>query len=281
LDLFSEINYYIEDSSYSEEDINSIQEKLFKIQKFLRKYKVTTVTELENKYKNLSEQMINIEQSEIKISKLKEQLKNETNVLTTIAKNLSEKRIQCSKQLEKKVTDKLKLLAMADAEFKINIEFDKKNMTQTGFDKIIFMIKTNKGSEFGPLKNVVSGGEMSRLMLTLKSLNAESDEIPSIIFDEIDSGISGSTASKVADELFHLGKTRQVMCITHQPAIAAIPGVHYKIEKFSDSKQTITMPKFLTKTEKIEEVANLMAGGKITKSNLISAQELINNFQKK
>ncbi len=122
---------------------------------------------------------------------------------------------------------------MQDSEFSVKVEFNANAAAKTGCDTVEFLLKANKGTSFKPLREIASGGEMSRVMLALKSINAEAEKIDTLVFDEIDSGVSGAAASAIAGELNKLSTSIQVMCVTHQPAIAALSGKHFFVEKFA------------------------------------------------
>ena len=146
--------------------------------------------------------------------------------------------------------------------------------TASGNDEAYFIISTNVGEPMRPLYEVASGGELSRVMLAIKSCLANEDDIPTLIFDEIDVGISGRTAQKVAEKMSVIAREHQVICITHLPQIAAMADTHYVIEKVVENNKTITKIKKLKKEEEIEELARILGGADITEANLASAAEM-------
>ena len=163
-----------------------------------------------------------------------------------------------------------------DAEF--SIEFKRsETFTSNGYDTVEFIISTNKGEPLKPLSKIASGGEMSRIMLAFKKIIGDYDEIPTMIFDEIDSGISGITASIVGSKLREIAKTHQIICITHLPQIAAFGNNNYKIQKDSDEDMTYTTIIPINTEEKIKEIARLLGGTNITETTLKSAEELISS----
>ena len=148
---------------------------------------------------------------------------------------------------------------------------------EEGIDDVEFMVKINKGAEFTPLRKTASGGEVSRIMLAIKVSVTGKDEVPVLVFDEIDSGISGRIADKVGKVLKQLSKSHQIISITHLPQIAAMSDRHFRVSKEEDSKETIAKIKYLTEQEKVNEIAKLLSGEKITDASTESAKELISN----
>ena len=150
----------------------------------------------------------------------------------------------------------------------------KEQFTSQGTDQICFMISTNPGEPVRELSKVVSGGELSRIMLAIKTLMADKDDTETLIFDEIDTGISGRTAQKVAEKMSAIGRSRQVLCITHLPQIASQANAHYLIEKNVENMETSTSIRALSYTESVEELARMLGGVKITQAVLENAAEM-------
>lgn len=195
--------------------------------------------------------------------------------LIAACNELSAIRKEAASRLEEKITAELKELNFNDAIF--SISFRKADVfTAEGSDIVEFLISTNKGEPQKPLSRIASGGEMSRIMLAFKKITGDYDEIPTMIFDEIDSGISGITASIVGHKLVEIARTHQIICITHLPQIAACGAHNYRISKVSDDKMTYTTVLPLSHEEKVEEIARLLGGSNITETTLKSAEELIN-----
>ncbi len=162
-------------------------------------------------------------------------------------------------------------------EFSYEREREIFKLGETGFNNIEFFIRINKGSDFSPLKKSASGGEVSRIMLAIKTALSEKDNIPILVFDEIDTGVSGRIASKVGKILRTLSLSHQIICITHLPQIAAMSDVHFHVSKKEAKDETIAEIKLLTEDEKVMEVAKLISGSEVTESATKSAKELINN----
>ena len=159
------------------------------------------------------------------------------------------------------------------------MEFDREferldHFTASGYDEVQFLISTNPGQPMRPLKDVASGGELSRIMLAIKTVLADSDEIPTLIFDEIDTGISGRTAQKVSEKLSYIGRSHQVICITHLPQIAAMADAHFEIAKSAKDGRTTTTIRLLDREESVNELARLLGGAKITEAVVKNAGEM-------
>ena len=188
-------------------------------------------------------------------------------------KELTKIRKEQAEVLERAIESGLKDLNFADVKFKIS--FGKlKSFTSDGMDDVEFCISLNPGQPVKPLVNVASGGELSRIMLAIKSVMAERDEIETLIFDEIDVGISGRTAQKVSEKMAVIGAAHQVICITHLAQIAAMADYHYLIEKKVRDKDTVTGIRALSEEESVEELARILGGAKITDTVRENAKEM-------
>ena len=187
---------------------------------------------------------------------------------------LSEKRKAKALELETAIQTELIDLNFKDAQVKISVE-QLSEPTESGMDKVEIFITTNRGESLKPLAKIVSGGEMSRIMLAFKNIISSYDMIPTLIFDEIDNGISGITASIVGKKLREISKSHQIICITHLPQIAAFGDNNYKIYKDSDDTSTFTHVESLSSQQKVEEIARLLGGTSITQSTINTARELI------
>ena len=194
--------------------------------------------------------------------------------LKDACKELTELRKAAASELEEKIMAELAELNFKDAQLSIDFT-DAPDYTDNGTDIVEFMISTNRGEQLKPLSKIASGGEMSRIMLAFKKIVGDYDEIPTLIFDEIDAGISGITASIVGKKLSQIADSHQVICITHLPQIAACGSHNYKISKESDESSTYTTVLHLREDEKVQEIARLLGGMNITETTLQSARELI------
>ncbi len=165
-------------------------------------------------------------------------------------------------------------LNFLDVAFEIRIESEENKIGPDGYDQASFMISTNPGEDLRPLAQIASGGELSRIMLALKTVLADRDEIETLIFDEIDTGISGKTAWKVSEKMGILGQKHQLICITHLPQIAAMADSHFQIEKTVTKERTVTTIRALEETESVEELARMLGGASITENVLNNAREM-------
>ena len=201
------------------------------------------------------------------------------NKLEKLCSQLTEERKKISSRIEHLISKELEDLNMSNATFKVN--FEKNDVfTVKGWDKIEFLISTNKGEELKPLSKIVSGGEMSRIMLAFKNILATYDNIPSLIFDEIDAGISGRTAQIVGEKIKSISKNHQVICVTHLPQIAALGDNHFLIEKMDKSGKTQIHVKKLKYEERVDEISRLIAGVNLTETTKQHAREMLEMSKK-
>jgi DNA repair protein RecN (Recombination protein N) len=200
-------------------------------------------------------------------------MEREKEIIKEHSLKLSEVRSKAGKEFDKKMTEALLDLNFPQVIFETRVEKSDR-YTKDGCDSVVFYVSLNKGSESRPLQEAASGGEMSRIMLAMKSVFASDDDIPTLIFDEIDTGISGRTAQKVAEKIVSISGTHQVICISHLAQIAAMADSHFLIEKNTDSEKTITSIKQLQDNEKIQEIARILGGVSITDAVISSAEEM-------
>ena len=204
---------------------------------------------------------------------MKDKLSDLYQSLKLLSEEVSSIRRKYAAVLEKQMEESLKDLNFLQVRFQIKISPLGK-YTKNGIYDVEFLVSTNPGEDVKPLGQVASGGELSRIMLGIKSVLAEIDEIPTLIFDEIDTGISGRTAQKVAEKMAYIGRSHQVLCITHLPQIAAMADSHYLIEKTAEGERTETKIRELSEEEQVREVGRLMGGVEITRTILDSADEM-------
>ncbi|WP_392552332.1 DNA repair protein RecN [Orbus wheelerorum] len=210
---------------------------------------------------------------------LSEQLQQEINQYhheaLSCAKILHTKRIKAATVLSKKISQSIQELAMPHGQFCIDIQYDETRISETGADHITYLVTTNPGQPMQPISKVASGGELSRIALAIQVLTAQKIETPALIFDEIDVGISGATAAKVGNLLRELGKSTQVITVTHLPQVAGNAHHHYFVAKQTDGKQTNTQMNVLDQVHRLQELARLLGGDKITENTLANAKELL------
>ena len=269
-DVGSELREYSQSLDNDEERLNEIQERLFLLDKLKRKYGSTLAEVLET-YKKLADELAGIEYSTQNIEELEKSLKEQYDVLVQKASVISEKRQDYAKVLSVYIQERLEKLELPKARFEISVT--QKELTSDGADNVEFLISTNVSEDLKPLAKVASGGEISRVMLAIKSIFAQSDDIDTVIFDEIDTGISGKASQSVADEIKDLSKYHQIILITHQPIIASKADKHFYVRK-SQSDETKVEVYVLTGENRIKALAEL-AGGEINEQSVEFAKSLI------
>lgn len=233
-----------------------------------------SIEELLEYQQELEERLSRIDNADSHREKLEAELSNIKKSLLIACDRLSEVRKESAAQLEQLITTELEQLNFNDAKFSISFQ-KAEAVTADGFDAVEFLISTNRGEPLKPLSKIASGGEMSRIMLAFKKIIGDYDEIPTMIFDEIDSGISGIAASTVGRKLLEIAESHQIICITHLPQIAAFGRHSYRIAKQSDDAMTYTTITTLSEDEKIREIARLLGGANITDTTIQSARELV------
>lgn len=243
--------------------INGLKKKYGSTVKDILSYKDKIKAQYEE-MKNASELIKNLNLEKIKLE----------NLLRIKGKKLHEMRCKIAHSLEKNIKNELNFIGLEHSTFKIEVNFEDK-FTSKGMDKVRFCISTNPGEPLKPLEKVVSGGELSRIMLALKTVFVDKDHIPSVIFDEIDTGISGRIAQCVAEKMYNISRKHQVFCVTHLPQIACMSDTHYWVSKDIINNKTYTKVKKMKKSEKECEIARMIGGEKVTKLTLEHAKELV------
>ncbi len=269
-DLSSELRDYNQTLDNDTERLNEIQSRLFVFDKLKRKYG-STLEEILLTRDNIETELNNIENSTQNIEELQQKISQTETQLTQLAKNISENRHNYAQVLSTLVEEKLFQLELPKARFKINI--DSKPLSPDGIDNVEFLITTNVSEVLKPLAKIASGGEISRVMLAIKSIFAQSDDIDTVIFDEIDTGISGKASQSVADEIKNLANFRQIILITHQAIIASKANKHFYIKKSQDTSTHVGVY-VLNDEYRIKALAEL-AGGEITDQSIEFAKSLI------
>lgn len=270
-DLSSTLREYSQNLDNDTERLNEIQERLFIFDKLKRKYGGTLESVLQN-YEQFSNELSTIEFSTQNIDKLEQEISKSKSELTEIASKITENRSNYAQVLSVLIQDKLAVLELPKARFEIKIT--PKELGQNGADNVEFMISTNVSEDLKPLAKVASGGEISRVMLAIKSIFAQNDDIDTVIFDEIDTGISGKATQSVADEIVELSKSHQVIVITHQTIIASKANKHFYVRK-SQEDETKVEVYVLTGDNRIKALAEL-AGGTINEQSIEFAKSLLN-----
>ena len=275
-DLLSSFNRelasYMDELSYEPEELSQIEERLNLIYNIKARYG-NSVEEVEAYYVKIQEKLAKYEDYELYIDELKRRTAEVEQKLEVSSRELTELRSKAAKELEKDIKKALEDLNFLEVEFVISMkELDK--FTANGKDEAEFMISTNPGESVKSLSKVASGGELSRIMLAIKSVLAEKDAVDTLIFDEIDTGISGRTAQKVSEKLKKISRTHQVISITHLPQIASMADDHFIIEKSTDGMVTKTNIALLSEEASVMELARMLGGAKITDAVVSSAREM-------
>ena len=272
-ELTRDISDLNSDVSFDESKRNEIEERLDCIYDLKRKYG-NSISEIIEYKEQIEKDIYTIENLEEHNNKLKKELEDLTIKMSEKCSVLNKMRSKYSKVLNEKINKELKDLEMKNASFHVDIKYDESgNFNQNGLDDIEFLIATNVGDEAKPLIKIASGGEISRIMLAIKTVLADIDEVPILIFDEIDTGISGKAAKSVGEKIKIISQKHQVLCITHQANIAAKGDSNYFISKKVENEKTYTNIKLLNEAEVIEEIARISSGD-ITKNALEHAREM-------
>lgn len=272
-DLNRSISDYMHEMEFDEEEFKETENRLELIRSLMAKYgnsEEAVLARLDEKKHRLEE----LEHYDELAAEAKMAFAEQTQALTGLCQELSEARRRAAAVLEERICEELMDLNFLHVEFKIDVrQID--HFTAAGFDEAEFLISTNPGSIAPrPLGEVASGGELSRIMLAIKTVLADTDDIPTLIFDEIDTGISGRTAQKVSERLSYIARKHQVLCITHLPQIAAMADTHFEIKKMVENGRTVTKIHKLNEDEQIDELARLLGGAEITDAVRENAREM-------
>lgn len=273
-DIILDLREIKEDIIYDDTELEKINSRLYKIADYKKKYG-KTIDEILQYRDNIKNQFEEITNSEEIIKELELKKENLMKVLEKKASIIHELREKTSKILKSKIKVELDYIGLEKSNFDISIEYmDAFNID--GKDKVQFLISTNPGEPLKPLEKIISGGELSRIMLALKTIFVDNDKIPTVIFDEIDTGISGRIAQRVAEKMYLISKGHQVFCITHLPQIASMSDNHFLVYKTVDNNKTYTKLTNLSIKEKEIEVAKMIGGLQVTEVTLQNSREIIN-----
>lgn len=273
---------------YDPERLIYIEDRLALISKLKMKYK-KSIPELIEYLRQLKDKVSSFNSVTDKIDNLKKEEDKLLKMIGFDALELSLKRKEVAEQFRERVISELRDLAMENVDFKVDfkavednegvlIDGKKVKLFSDGIDSVQFIIKTNPGDDFKPLTSIASGGEISRVMLAIKTVLAEVDEIPVLAFDEVDAGIGGKTGEKIGEKLLEISKYRQIICITHLPQIASLPGQHFVVEKNINNNETFLTVRELNEYERIGEIARMISGTNVTDTTIKQARELIGRW---
>ena len=286
-DLTAELRSHLNLIQMDDKRLEAVEERLDTLNKLKRKYG-GSLEAVFSRLEIIEKELLKVENIGHQIREVEEKLDKLHGQLMRRALALSQKRAETSKKLALKVVTELESLKMSQTEFQVVIHpsaADEKTnsyltakeyaITESGIDRATFMIAPNPGEELKPLASIASGGELSRVVLALKAILAATDSVETIVFDEVDAGIGGSTAEVVGRKLSELARRHQVICITHLPQIAKFGKNHYSISKHVDDGRTLTAIQPLNKEDRYREIARMLGGEKITQTTLDHAQELL------
>lgn len=274
-DLQNSMAYALESQESDPASLAKLDVRLQQIYQLQQKHSALTIEELIAIREELKIKVDSSVDLEKDIDIISDKIKRLEETLNSQAKQLHEKRIKAIPSLKKQLETRLMSLGMPNARFKFNLEKIKR-FNATGLDKLDLLFTANKGLEFGPIQRVASGGELSRIMLSIKAVLAKYKELPTLVFDEIDTGVSGEIATKIADVMDEMSKSMQLLCITHLPQIAAKGSQHLKIYKEDLESSTVTNLKVLDADARVYEIAGMIGGENRTESALSHARELLN-----
>ena len=268
-----------EEIVFDNDRLEKINSRIYEINQYKKKY-APTIKEILEYLEKIKMEYNEIVNSEKIIEELKSKEKAIISKMEEAAMVLHNLRVNKSKALEEKILNELAFVGLEKSRMEISVERSD-NFNERGFDDVCFMISTNPGEPLMPLEKVLSGGELSRIMLAFKCVFAEKDEIPTLIFDEIDTGISGAVAQRVGEKMYHLSCTHQVLCITHLPQIAVLSDHHYFVMKRVKDNKTFTSIKVLSNEEKQMEISKMLAGDDVTEATINNVKEMICSAENK
>lgn len=272
-DAARDISDELDSMEWNGERLNEIEERLELIHQLKRKYG-DTIEDILHYHSRIEKELREMENAEQNSEKQERQLSEALEKVKELAIKLSKQRKKSAKKLEKMIHEQLSALYMDKAVFEVKC-LNNSKLYSKGIDKVEFYIQTNPGEEMGPLAKIASGGEFSRIMLALKTIFSQKMGVTSIIFDEVDTGVSGRVAQAIAEKISQISNNSQVLCITHLPQVAAIADNHYYISKSVNDGRTETSLKELDEKQKIREIARMLSGSEITELTLKHAEELI------
>ncbi|WP_170085257.1 DNA repair protein RecN [Kyrpidia spormannii] len=272
-----ELRRYLETVEADPQKLESVQERLHQLRRLMRKYggSVESILESAATMENELSRLRNYEADLQERSKARTRAWEE---MVSTARRLSLNRLALAERIQVKVQEQLRELAMPRAQFQIEVRWlgeTEKGFRSDGADQVEFLFSANPGEPPAPLSKVASGGELSRLMLALKVVLADADDVPTLIFDEVDAGMSGQAAVVVGEKLVQVARRRQVICVTHLPQIAAMADGHHRIRKEQTEESTRTIVEVLEEADRIEEVARMLAGSTATEITRRQAQEML------
>jgi len=257
---------------FSPQELDELESRADLLYRLKKKYG-PTVEEMLSYLDKCREELDQITFAADRAARLEKELKKERGLVGKYAQKLSAVRKEAAKELEARIQDELRQLDMPKVRFAIC--FSEKEPDASGTDVVRFLMSANAGEDLRPIQKVASGGELARIMLAMKNVLAENETIGTLVFDEVDTGVSGRAAQKVAEKLAQVSRHKQVLCVTHLPQIAAMADCHFSVEKGEREGRTYTSVARLDREQRKQELARLTGGAKTTAAMLAGAEELI------
>lgn len=273
-DISQDISSLLEDVEFDPAELDSVNNRLDRIYDLEKKYHCETVEELLQQREQLKQQLSDIENSDEALADLQAKVQQQEQQCQKLADSLTKQRVKAAKQIEQQMLSRLVPLGMPNVRFEVHIE--QTELSRNGQDKVLFLFSANTSTPLQPVSQVASGGEIARVMLALKVMISGAVKLPTIIFDEIDTGVSGKIAEKMAQMMQEMGAGgRQVISITHLPQIAALGSNHYKVYKEETAQGTASRMQHLDAEERIREIAQMLSGSDVTEAAINNAKELL------
>lgn len=273
-DIAGEIDNRMENVDFDPQQLESINNRLDIIYSLEQKYHASSSEELIAEHDRLKEQLDSIDNGDEKLEELRQRVGNAYTLCLNLAKKLSDERKKAAKTVEKEMKSRLVPLGIPKVQFAVSLE--ERDCTTSGIDKVNFLFSANSSTPLQPIAQVASGGEIARVMLSLKAMISGAVKLPTIIFDEIDTGVSGRVAEQMAKIMREMGNNhRQVISITHLPQIAAMGTTHYKVSKEETAEGTVSHMKMLSPDERVTELAQMLSGSDVSDAAVANARELL------
>ena len=271
-DLAETIRDKKDEYDFSPQELDAVESRCDQLYRLKKKYG-SSVEEMLSYLERSREELDRIEYADDRLVQLAEKCKSQERAAREAARALTDKRRAAAKELEARISRELSELDMPKLRF--SIDFQEKELSEDGTDTVEFLMSANVGEDLRPIRKIASGGELSRIMLALKNVLAEQDSVMTMVFDEVDTGVSGRAAQRVAEKLARLSRTRQVLCVTHLPQLTAMADVHFGVEKGEENGRTLTRVRELDRAARRAEIARMSGGDHPSETMLSGAEELL------
>ncbi len=271
-DLAETIRDKKDEYDFSPQELDAVESRCDQLYRLKKKYG-SSVEEMLAYLERSREELDRIEYADDRLAQLAEKCKSQERAAREAAHALTDKRRAAAKELEARISRELSELDMPKLRF--SIDFQEKELSEDGTDTVEFLMSANVGEDLRPIRKIASGGELSRIMLALKNVLAEQDSVMTMVFDEVDTGVSGRAAQRVAEKLARLSRTRQVLCVTHLPQLTAMADVHFGVEKGEENGRTLTRVRELDRAARRAEIARMSGGDHPSETMLSGAEELL------